>query len=242
MGLWIIPADNGPGPYSFTTEPLSVQRFPAGTYYLQVDTKNGDPFASTRQEEFSEIIVVELKAGQSSSNQKVPLLSSLKLPLSNGTPICTAWRDHLSLGNRVVQAANTYNRRMNTALEKIPTRTPAMELIYQRALRQTSEIKKALAEDLIRAKSACSDTPSVVAENGEFVPVPIPSSNGTPACNASRKRLVYVNQELTKIVNNIKTTKRTQTTRINQLETRFKQLSTDLNKSWAELFQTCNPF
>lgn len=236
LGRWNIDIDLNNGPFTFTTETLSALQFPPGTYYVQVDTHNEDPNASTRQEEFSNIVTVVLPA------IKVPLTSSIKLPVSNGSSLCTAWRDHLTIGNRVIKALNDYNTRMNAALAKMPTLSPAIEVVYQKALNQNATITRAITDDLVRAKSACSDAPSVVAANGEFVPVPIPSSNGTPACNASRKRLVYINQELTKIVNNIKTTKRIQTTRIKQLERRFKQLSTDLNKSWAELFQTCNPF
>lgn len=65
LGRWSLAATPGSGPFTFTTEPLDAQRFPAGTYYVQVDTTNEDPYPSTRQEEFSNIgtVVVPAKAG-----------------------------------------------------------------------------------------------------------------------------------------------------------------------------------
>lgn len=239
-GSWRLPTFAGNGPYTYTTESLDERIFPSGIYYLQVDSMNEDPFPSTRQEEFSEIATINLKT--SVSPPVVPLLLSLKLPINNGTSLCIAWRDHLLLGNLVVQALNSYNTRLNAALAKIPTPSSNVEAIYQRALKQTSDIKKSLARDLERANSACGAAPSVVAKNGEFVPIPIPTSNGTSACNKSRSHISYLNQELAKIVNNLRTTTRSQTTRIKQLEVRFSQLSADLKKSWPGLFQACNPF
>lgn len=241
MGFWPIPENVGNGPYTFTTDPLSVQKFPAGTYYLQVDTKNEDPHPSTRQEEFSQITTVVLKTTASAPSHIVPLLLSVKLPISNGTPLCVAWRDLLVIGNQAVQAQNTYNTSMNAKLAKMSTFTPAVEAIYQRTLKQTSDGKVALAKNVERANSACGAAPSVVARNGEFVPVPVPASNGTAACKKNRDHIVYVNQELLKIVNNIRTTKLSQTTRVRQLNTRFDQLIADLKKSWPLVFKACNP-
>jgi len=240
LGRWNIGTDLKDGPFTFTTESLSSARFPPGTYYVQVDTHNEDPYASTRQEEFSNIVTVVLPSVPNPN--RVPLASSIKLPISNGSSLCNAWRDHLIIGNRVVKALNDYNTRMNAALAKMPTLSSAVEAVYQKALKQHAEITKAIAEDLLRANSACSDTPSVVAQNGDFVPIPIPGTNGTKACGTSRSHIAYVNQELTKVVNNLRMTQRSQRTRIGQLELRFNQLIADLNKSWPALLKACNPF
>lgn len=239
-GSWPLPSYAENDTYTFKTEPLSEQKFPAGTYYLQVDTKNEDPYPSTRQEEFSLIATVILKATLSTSSHIVPLLLSVKLPINNGTPLCVAWRDLLVIGNLAVQAQNTYNASMNAKLAKMSTLTPAVEAIYKRTLKQTSDGRAALARNVERANSACGVAPSVVARNGEFVPVPVPASNGTAACKKNRGHIVYVNQELLKIVNNIRTTKLSQTTRVRQLNTRFNQLIADLKKSWPLVLKTCN--
>lgn len=239
-GSWSLPSYAENATYTFKTEPLSEQKFPAGTYYLQVDTKNEDPYPSTRQEEFSLIATVILKETPSTSSLIVPLLLSVKLPLTNGTPLCVAWRDLLVIGNLAVQAQNTYNASMNARLAKMSTFTPAVEAIYQRTLKQTSAGKAALAKNVERANSACSVAPSVVARNGEFVPVPVPASNGTSACKKNRDHIVYINQELLKIVNNIRTTKLSQATRVRQLNTRFDQLIADLKKTWPLVFKACN--
>lgn len=241
MGSWPMPANAESNTYTFTTEPLSEQKFPAATYYLQLDTWNEDPYPSTRQEEFSEIRIVVLSSSPSPVPHKVPLLTPMKLPVNNGTPLCNAWRDQLVLGNQVVQALNDRNKRMNTALAKMTTFAPTVEAIYQRSLKETSNIKSALEKNLDRVNSACGDAPSVVAQDGEFVPIPVPTGNGSTPCKKSRDHIVYINQELSKIVQNIRTTKLTQTTRIKQLNTRFNQLIADLKKSWPVLFRACYP-
>ena len=242
LGRWNIETDLKSGPFTFTTESLSSVRFPPGTYYVQVDTHNEDPYASTRQEEFSNIVTIVLPSVPSPNAHRVPLASSIKLPISNGSSLCNAWRDHLTIGNRVIKALNDYNTRMNAALAKMPTLSSAVETVYQKALKQYAAITNAISEDQVRAKSACSDAPSVVAQNGDFVSIPIPTSNGTKTCNTSRSHAAYVNQELMKIVNNLLVTQRSQTTRIKQLEVRFNQLVADLSKSWPVLQKACNQF
>lgn len=239
-GMWRLPTYAESSTYTFTSEPLSEARFPAGTYYLQVNTTNEDPYPSTRQEEFSNIATVILEAAAPS--HIVPLLLPARIPVSNGTPICIAWRNYMVIGNRAVQAQNTYNAAMNARLEKMSTFPPAVETIYQRTLKQTSTGKAALAKNSARADSACSAAPSVVARNGEFIPVPVPASNGTAACKKNRDHLVYVNQELLKVVNNIRTTKLSQSTRVSQLNTRFNQLIADLEKTWPLVFKACAPY
>lgn len=62
LGRWTLAATPSSGPLTYTTEQLDPQRFPAGTYYVQVDTTNEDPFVSTRQEEFSNIVTVVVPA------------------------------------------------------------------------------------------------------------------------------------------------------------------------------------
>lgn len=241
-GTWPLPSYPEAAKYTFKSEPLSEAKFPAGTYYLQVDTKNEDPYASTRQEEFSPITPVELKATSGSASLVVPLLLSARLPINNGTPLCIAWRNQLVVGNLIVRVQNAYNAYMNTRLDKLKTVTPSVDAIYQRTLKQTAAGKAALAKNVERANSACGAAPSAAARNGQFVPVPVPSSNGTAACNTNRNHLVYINQELGKVINNMRTTKASQTTRERQLNTRFSQLTADLEKTWPLIFKTCNQF
>src|SRR5207245_6216747 len=47
----------------FTTPALDAKTFPAGTWYVQVETTNNDQFASTRQFEESNVLPVTLAAG-----------------------------------------------------------------------------------------------------------------------------------------------------------------------------------
>lgn len=240
-GMWPLPSYPESTTYTFRSEPLDAQKFPAGTYYLQVDTHNEDPYPSTRQEEFSDIYVVALRASSPAATHKVPLLTTVKLPISNGTPVCTAWRDHLQVGNVLVAVHNAYNKAMNDRLAKLKTFPTSVEKIYQRTLKETAYAKSVLMKALESATSACSDAPSIAAMNGTFVEIPVPSSNGTDACNKSRAHIVYLNQELLKIFNNMRTTAESQTARIKQLGTRFNQLSADLKKSWPVLYKACNP-
>ncbi len=241
-GSWSLPTYAESSTYTFTSEPLSEAKFPAGTYYLQVNTSNEDPYPSTRQEEFSNIETVVLKTASIAPSHIVPLLLPALLPVSNGTSLCIAWRNYMVIGNQAVQAQNAYNAAMNSRLEKMSTFPPAVEAIYQRTLKQTAAGKAALAKNNERANSACSAAPSVVARNGEFLPVPVPASNGAAACKKNRDHLVYINQELLKVVNNLRTTKLSQATRISQLNTRFNQLIADLEKTWPLVFKACAPF
>lgn len=52
------------GPFTFTSPVLDVATFPAGKWYVQVETTNEDQFASTRQWENSNIVTVELSAAK----------------------------------------------------------------------------------------------------------------------------------------------------------------------------------
>lgn len=241
-GYWSLPTYPEKSTYTFTSPPLSEKDFPAGTYYLQVNTFNEDPYASTRQEEFSNIETVILGKVSIAPSHVVPLLLPVRIPVSNGTSICIAWRNYMAIGNLAARAQNAYNAAMNARLEKMSSFPPAVEAIYQRTLKQTSAGKVALAKNGARAISACSAVPTAVAKNGEFVPVPVPASNGTAACKKNRDHLVYLNQELLKVVNNFRTTSTSQTTRTKQLNTRFGQLTADLEKTWPLVFKTCAPF
>lgn len=240
-GRWFLPTYSESSTYTFTSEPLSEAKFPAGTYYLQVNTTNEDPYASTRQEEFSPIATVVLKGAPIPPAHIVPLLLPAQIPVSNGAPLCIAWRNWMTVGNKVALAQNAYNAAMNLRLEKMTQFPPAVEAIYQRTLKMTAAGKAALAKNSSRANSACSATPSVVARNGEFVPVPVPTSNGVAACKKNRDHLVYLNQELLKIVKNIRTTKLSQQARISEMNIRFNRLISDLGKTWPLVFQTCAP-
>lgn len=62
LGRWSLPTTSSTGPQTFTTPALDMQRFPPGTYYVQVETTNNDPFSSTRQWENSNVLAVELPA------------------------------------------------------------------------------------------------------------------------------------------------------------------------------------
>ncbi|GEM_PF-4624311 len=245
QGRWKLAATPDVGPFTFTTEALDAQRFPAGTYYLQVDTTNEDPYASTRQEEFSNIVTVQIppvsNAGGSASIQQIPLLITVSVPISNGSGLCIARRDHLIIGNRLVLVTNNYYAGLNRQLAKLTTLPPAVDAAYKQILKEKVAISEMLAHDQLRATAACSAAPSVVAENGDFVPIPIPRSNGAAACDTGRTHADYINREITKIVNNLRVTKRSQTVRIHQLEVRFNQLNADLKASWPKLLQACNP-
>ena len=62
LGRWTLAPNPGSGPFTFTSDPLDTARFPAGTYYVQVETTNEDPYASTRMWELSNIGVVKIAA------------------------------------------------------------------------------------------------------------------------------------------------------------------------------------
>ncbi|MGZ4389750.1 MAG: hypothetical protein ACXVZL_10250 [Gaiellaceae bacterium] len=62
LGRWTLAPTPGSGPFTFTSDPLDTARFPAGTYYVQVETTNEDPYPSTRMWEFSNIGTVKITA------------------------------------------------------------------------------------------------------------------------------------------------------------------------------------
>ncbi|MDO8733235.1 MAG: hypothetical protein Q7L55_11820 [Actinomycetota bacterium] len=66
QGRWALeqPSTAATGPFTFTSPPLDVATFGAGTWQVQVETTNEDTFASTRQWENSNIVSVELPAGK----------------------------------------------------------------------------------------------------------------------------------------------------------------------------------
>lgn len=245
QGRWKLAATPDVGPFTFTTEALDAQRFPAGTYYLQVITTDENPYASTRQEEFSNIVTVQIPpvsgGGGSASMQQIPLLLTASVPISNGSAFCVARRDHLIFGNKLVLVTNNYYARLNRQLAKLTTLPPAVDAAYKQILKERAAINEMLAQDQLRVKAACSVTPAVVSDGGDFVPIPIPSSNGAAACDSGRIHADYINREITKIVNNLRVTKRSQSVRVHQLEVRFNQLNADLKVSWPKLLQACNP-
>ncbi len=51
------------GPFTFTSPPLNAQEFPPGQYWVQVITKNEDPYPSTRYEQPSNIKSLPIPAG-----------------------------------------------------------------------------------------------------------------------------------------------------------------------------------
>lgn len=59
-GRWKLSATPNTGPFTFTSEPLDMKKFPSGSYWLQVETTNEDPYASTRYWEESNIVSVSL--------------------------------------------------------------------------------------------------------------------------------------------------------------------------------------
>ncbi|MFA7323685.1 MAG: phospholipase A2 [Candidatus Nanopelagicales bacterium] len=78
MGRWKLTATPATGPFTFSTEPLDMKKFPSGTYWVQVETTNEDPYASTRYWEDSNIMSVTLP-GVPAPRQPVSLES-----VSNG--------------------------------------------------------------------------------------------------------------------------------------------------------------
>lgn len=59
---WELDATPGTGPFTYTTESLDPQEVPAGTYYVQVETTNEDPYPSTRYLEQSNVVTVQVPA------------------------------------------------------------------------------------------------------------------------------------------------------------------------------------
>ncbi|MDO8731121.1 MAG: phospholipase A2 [Actinomycetota bacterium] len=59
-GRWKLAATPNSGPFTYSTEPLDMKKFPSGTYWVQVETTNEDPYASTRYWEDSNVVSVTL--------------------------------------------------------------------------------------------------------------------------------------------------------------------------------------
>lgn len=70
LGRWSLPVTPEVGPFTFRSEPLDPVRFPTGTYYLQVETHNEDPYPSTRMWELSPVSVVQLGATSNKAVRK----------------------------------------------------------------------------------------------------------------------------------------------------------------------------
>jgi hypothetical protein len=68
-----LPMNSGTGPFTFKSDALSCTAFPPGTWYVQVEGYNQDPYPSTRQWEESKVITITLppcsSGGSSSSTQ-----------------------------------------------------------------------------------------------------------------------------------------------------------------------------
>ncbi len=75
LGRWNLVTTPDTGPFTYTTEPLSASTFPAGTYYVQVETTNEDPYPSTRMWEDSNVVTVTVprKEPPSPGSQVVPI-------------------------------------------------------------------------------------------------------------------------------------------------------------------------
>jgi hypothetical protein len=241
-GSWELPAPTSTeAKFSFTTPALGVDKFPPGTYYVQVTTKNEDPYASTRQEEFSNIVTIELSDVPTIkiADIIIPALAAIKIPISNGDPACIAGRNLLTIGNRLIVAINAHNAKLNSYVASLKVVSAQVKDGMALAVKQTAAVKAIIDKDVQRVKISCSKTPPLVSAQGAFIPIPIPPGNGTENCNTNRTKAVYTNKELMKVVNNLKTTKKDQTVRIHQLEVRFNQLAADLAKYWPLLLTAC---
>jgi hypothetical protein len=67
-GKWALTATPETGPFTFTSPPLSATTFPAGQYWVQVETTNEDPYPSTRYWEPSNVVQVTVPAGTGSDD------------------------------------------------------------------------------------------------------------------------------------------------------------------------------
>lgn len=241
LARWALPVSPDVGPFTFLSEPLDPIRFPDGTYYVQVETFNEDPYPSTRMWELSAVSVVVLTTIASSASLNVEKLAALKLPIDNGSQSCFLLRERLSLGNRLATTINKNVEKLNNALEKVKNPSTKLKGDLASISAWIGEVSAMREKDRMDANSACGTTPSLVGLDGTFVPIPIPPSNGKSACTKIRNQLNYLNQELKKVVGNITTTKKSQVVRVQQLEIRFKQLSASLTKAWPTALKECNP-
>ncbi|MDP1851731.1 MAG: hypothetical protein Q8K48_04875 [Candidatus Planktophila sp.] len=238
---WTLPVAPDAESYTFISESLDPVRFPDGTYYVQVETYNEDPYPSTRMWENSAVSVVQLTTLTSSASFNLEKLASMKLPVDNGSVPCLILRSRITLGNRLVAGINMEVEKLKTEFkkEKIPSiKLKAKIAWYSEWMSEVSDMRET---DKTNANLACGTAPSLVAFDGTFIPIPIPPSNGKSACTKIRTNLNYLNQELKKVVNNISVTSRGQAVRIKQLEVRFNQLSASLGKSWPSALKDCNP-
>lgn len=240
LARWTLPVSPDVGPFTFLSEPLDPIRFPDGTYYVQVETFNEDPYPSTRMWELSVVSVVVLTTIASSASLNVQKLTALKLPIDNGSPSCFLLRERLSLGNRLAASINKNVEKLKTAIEKV--KNPSIKLKGDLATisRWIGKVSTMRDKDRTDANLACGTAPSLVGLDGTFIPIPVPPSNGKSACTKIRGQLNYLNQELKKVVDNIIMTKKSQVVRIEQLEVRFKQLSASLVKAWPIALKECN--
>ncbi len=241
LGRWELPTTTTTGPFTFTTEPLDSTRFPDGTYYVQIETMNEDPFPSTRMWEESLVSVVTLTTIANSASFDIAELIALKLPIDNGTIPCFLARERISIGNRLAKAINTNVQKLKTLVAKVANPSTKLKDDLAKISTWISTVTTMRGKDQKNVTSACSAAPSLVAANGTFTSIPIPPANGKAGCTTSRSHLNYLNQELKKVVANLTVTKKSQTVRVKQLEVRFNQLTADLEKSWPVAFQACNP-
>lgn len=85
LGRWALPATSATGPFTFTTPVLDATRFPAGTYWVQVETTNEDPYPSTRQWEDSNVLSVVLGAAPSPGSASPTTPTLPKVPPAGQT-------------------------------------------------------------------------------------------------------------------------------------------------------------
>lgn len=241
LGRWELPATPATGPFTFTTEPLDSIKFPDGKYYVQVESKNEDPYPSTRMWEESLVSVVTLTTLASSALFDVSQLTTMKLPIDNGTVACFLWRGRVSLGNRLAAAINVHIENVKPAVAKVTNPSTKLKNDLVKISTWIATVTTMREKDQKNVNSACGAAPALVAVDGTFTPIPIPPTNGKAVCTKIRGHLNYLNQELKKVVANLTVTKKSQTVRVKQLEVRFEQLTADLEKSWPVAFQACNP-
>lgn len=101
-GRWQLTPTSATGPFTFSTEPLDATQFPPGTYYVQVETTNEDPYPSTRMWEFSNILTVQVPAAGGRSGGKAERAAPAGPVVGRGTLTGTATVTYLdSHGNAV---------------------------------------------------------------------------------------------------------------------------------------------
>lgn len=241
LARWSLPVTPDVGPFTFLSEPLDPIRFPNGTYYVQIESFNEDPFPSTRYWENSAVSVVLLTTVSSSASISVEKLDALKLPIDNGSERCSQLRQRLTLGNRLATAINANVKRWNTALEKVKNPSANLKAGLEAISKWIVGVSALREKDRADADAVCGTAPELVGLNGNFTPIPVPPSNGKSACTKIRNQLNYLNQELQKVVGNITMTNLNQVVRIRQLRTRFGQLSTSLAQVWPTALKACAP-